>query len=156
MKCIVFSDSHGDSQALLRAVAVTGPDMIIHLGDGVRDCAVLINNFPQIPLRRIRGNCDFASKEPLTDEFVVNGKRVFMAHGHSYNVKCTTTAIVNAAVSRDADILLFGHTHVPWEENYEGLHIINPGSIGTGAHTYGVLTIENGYVNYEQKSSEIS
>jgi len=155
MKSIVFSDSHGDRQALLRAVAVTGPDMILHLGDGVRDCVALFNNFPQIPLRRVRGNCDFGSNEPLSDEFVCGEKRIFMAHGHSYNVKCGTTAIVNAAMYRDADILLFGHTHMPWEENFEGLLIINPGSIGRGMRTYGVLTIEKGYVNYEQKNLEI-
>ncbi len=40
----------------------------------------------------------------------------------------------------DTDILLFGHTHVPYTAYDDGMYIMNPGSIGyTG--TYGIVDI---------------
>ena len=73
MKIIVLSDSHGNTQALLQAVAVTGPDLILHLGDQIRDCAVLHRNFPQIPLRTVKGNNDFSEQELKTTNLSSKG-----------------------------------------------------------------------------------
>lgn len=37
-----------------------------------------------------------------------------------------------ARIARDAgcDVLLFGHTHVPWSRDIEGVRMINTGSVG--------------------------
>ncbi|MBQ5567659.1 MAG: metallophosphoesterase family protein, partial [Oscillospiraceae bacterium] len=74
----------------------------------------------------------------------------FLTHGHTYRVKYGFDAIINAACVARADVLLFGHTHTPYYADVNGLTVINPGSIGYG-DTYGVLTIENGSLNYEMK-----
>lgn len=149
MKILIFSDSHGAAEALVRAVAVTGPDLIVHLGDGLRDCGLILERFPQIPLRRVRGNCDFGSVELAEDEFVAEGKRFFATHGHRYSVKSGLTAVVEAAQHRGADVLLFGHTHRPVAERRERLLVINPGSIGSAPHPYGVVTVEHGKLSYD-------
>ena len=52
-----------------------------------------------------------------------------------------------AAMEADADIVLFGHTHVPFKDRSLGMEVLNPGSIGVGKEpTYGLVTIDSGLV----------
>jgi putative phosphoesterase len=146
MKIIVFSDSHGSVQPMLDAVFDENPDMILHLGDLARDCIRVRQTYPDIVLRTIRGNCD-GSAPADGDEFVTQGKRIFMTHGHLYGVKFGLGGVLNAAYVRSADVLLFGHTHMPLHETLDGLLVVNPGSIGMGKKTYAVLSIEHGAVD---------
>lgn len=44
-----------------------------------------------------------------------------------------------------ADVLLFGHTHIPLVDRAGELTIMNPGTCSRhGRVTYGLITIENG------------
>lgn len=151
MKILVVSDSHGNTGAILRAVSLTGPDMILHLGDHSYDLSVIYNNMPQITVRAVRGNCDRGAFELDSDEFVIDGKRIFMTHGNLYGVKMTLDSLITTAMYKEADIVLFGHTHRTYAKEYEGMLILNPGSVGLGEKTYAVLEIENGAVKYEIK-----
>lgn len=58
MKAAVFSDTHANTGLMVEAVRRYQPDVIIHLGDYERDTAVLRQEFPEIPLYNVRGNCD--------------------------------------------------------------------------------------------------
>lgn len=149
MKILILSDSHGDGEALCLAAARTGPELILHLGDHDWDCAALHRRFPQIPVRAVRGNCDLMSGAPVRDEFAAEGKRIFMTHGHLYHVKTGMDAILTAASVSGADILLYGHTHIPFYAERDGLHILNPGSVGRGKKTYAVLDLQHGAVQCE-------
>lgn len=153
MKILVFSDSHGDKDALLKVVALELPELILHLGDHDRDCGVVEWEFPEIPLRSVRGNCDRSSSNLDIDEFTLGGKRFFMTHGHLYGVKMGYTPILNSAACRGADVLLFGHTHVALYNVCEGISIVNPGSISMGRKTYAVLETGNGVVGCEIKQA---
>lgn len=155
MKIIVLSDSHGDTEALLNAVAVTGPDMILHLGDYESDCNVLRKSFPDITLYAVRGNCDVTSNEEIIKDIFVGGKHIYMCHGHTYEVKMGLYSLINSGMANRADIVLFGHTHVPYYDIIEGMHIINPGTIGYAGKTYGVIEIRGGEINYEEKSVRV-
>jgi putative phosphoesterase len=146
MKILVASDSHGNTQALLDAVFDVSPQLVLHLGDGERDCDKLRGVYPDLTVRAVRGNCDLRSREPDYDEFVVENKRIFMTHGHMYGVKTGLDSVLNAGFLRSADILLFGHTHRAFREELDGMLVLNPGSIGLGAKTYTVLDIEHGAV----------
>ena len=51
----------------------------------------------------------------------------------------------------DADIVVFGHSHIPWnEEGVDGQVLFNPGSPTERRRqprcTYGVLDLENGAI----------
>ena len=50
MKIAVFSDTHGNTGKMLRAVEALRPDAIVHLGDYERDTEGLKKTFPDIPL----------------------------------------------------------------------------------------------------------
>ena len=151
MKILVMSDSHGNKEAILRATALELPELILHLGDHDRDCSLVGFEFPEIPLRSVRGNCDRSSAGIDIDEFTLSGKHFFMTHGHLYGVKTGYTSIVNSASCRGADVLIFGHTHIAHYSVFENISIINPGSIGMDGKTYAVLEFKNGDVVCEIK-----
>ena len=147
MKILVLSDSHGNGDAMLKATERESPDLILHLGDHDRDCAVIEREYPEIPLRSVRGNCDRMSVGVDCDEFLVAGKRFFMTHGHMYGVKSGMTSIIQDAVLRGADVLLFGHTHISHYCVENDMSIINPGSISMFGKTYAVVELENGAIS---------
>jgi len=151
MKILVMSDSHGNKNNMLNAVKLESPDWILHLGDNDRDCSNIEAVYPDIPLRTVRGNCDRFSAGLDIDEFELEGKRFYMTHGHLFGVKSGKAKIIQAATDKGADILLFGHTHVPHYSVSGDLTIINPGSISSGGKYYAVLEIKNGAVECELK-----
>ena len=151
MRVLVVSDSHGSKKNIFDAIEIESPDVILHLGDNIRDCYDIEAMYPEITLRSIKGNCDQGYSGLDMDEFILEGKRIFMTHGHLFSVKIGKTRIMDTATVRGVDILLFGHTHIPYHSEKDRLIAINPGSIGTGK-SYAVLEIKNSIVECELKS----
>lgn len=142
-KIYVFSDSHGSIDGMTAAIERGRPDIIIHLGDCTADCDELRRRFPKAKISKVRGNCDFRSAVPEILKMSVEGRLIFATHGHAFNVKNSYTRVCYAAMEADADILLFGHTHIPHRDRGPGMEIMNPGSVGTGAKpSYGSIIIE--------------
>ena len=132
MKILVFSDTHARLSPMAKAVGKIEPDLVLHLGDHDKDAQKIAQDFPHIPLRVVRGNCDMGLKSPVTDEFICDGKRIVMTHGHRYNVKMDYSALIRMGQAAKADLLLFGHTHIAYYEQLGDMHLLNPGSAGTG------------------------
>jgi len=127
-----------------RTVRTLCPDLILHLGDYAVDAKVIADTFPHIPLRMVRGNCDMGSRVPELENFIVSDRRIIMAHGHRYNVKIDYTALYNMGRLAGADLLLFGHTHIPHYERADNMHVLNPGPANTG---YGLIQITGGEIH---------
>lgn len=142
MRILVVSDTHRD-EASLRQAILSQPkaEIVIHLGDGEEEAALMKASFPEKMFLQVRGNCDWGSMLPVTGEYTAAGKRIFYTHGHAYNVKYGMSEIVAAAREHKADILLFGHTHMPVCDYEDGLYIMNPGSLFGSGGTYGILDI---------------
>lgn len=148
MRILVTSDTHGDSASLRRAVlSQPKAETVIHLGDGGDDVEQIRFSFPERTFLQVRGNCDWGSTLPQSGEFEAGGKKIFYTHGHMYGVKSGDYTIISEARSRRADILLFGHTHMPREGYEDGLYIMNPGRLSGWEPTYGIIDItEQGIV----------
>ena len=145
MKILVFSDSHGDVENMRRAVGRERPDMVLHLGDGWRDASELHWRFPELPLERVPGNCDFRCVDDAVRVLDVEGKRILFCHGHTFGVKGSLDRLLCEALEREADVALFGHTHQPLVDQCSGVFLLNPGSIGFGRYsTYGTLLLGDG------------
>ena len=145
MKVLVVSDSHGNINALRRAAAITGPDVVLHLGDHDSDCAEIRSILPDAMIRAVRGNCDPTSRELDADEFVLEGKRIFMVHGHNHGVKYGLEKFCTSVWCSGSKLGLYGHTHRPLWQEIRGMQIMNPGSIGSAQHpTFGLVRLENG------------
>lgn len=147
MTIIVFSDSHGNIEPMNAAVRHYNPDMILHLGDHAWD-ADCIDHW-NIPIRRVRGNCDYGSDVRDNDTMVVTGgHKIVMTHGHNYGVKKGLSSIINMGQCAKADVLLFGHTHIALCENRRGLLLMNPGTAGMGSKlTCGLIYIDGDLIS---------
>lgn len=142
---LVVSDSHGNVENMCRAVELVRPALLLHLGDGWRDVSELARRFPELPLERVPGNCDFRVDERAERVAEIEGKRVMFCHGHTLGVKSGLDALLRAALERGADAALFGHTHKPLVDIRRGVVLLNPGSVGDRFRpTYGTLTVADG------------
>ena len=140
MDILVLSDSHGAIAPMERAVELTEPDLILHLGDCWRDAERLRDRFPDIPLEQVPGNCDFRPIEPAERLLEIRGKRILLCHGHTYGVKQSLLTAGYAAEERQLDLFLFGHTHRACCQQLEdGLWVMNPGASRT---SYGTILLE--------------
>lgn len=150
MKIIIFSDSHRNLEGMRSVIAEEAPDYVFHLGDHDRDAEALMQEYPQLPIVPIRGNCDGWSDSPETSVLQLGGLRFFLCHGHSYGVKRGFLQAAYAAMEQNADVLLFGHTHSPYYEcmerfDHKTLYILNPGSCGCGCSpSYGRILLSPG------------
>ena len=146
MLLAVFSDTHGNIEPMCAAIRAWQPDLVLHLGDYVRDAQTVRERFPELDLRRVRGNCDVGMRdEPEKLSLNVEGVEIFATHGHLYNVKYGLDSLRNAAWFSGAKLCLFGHTHQRLYMDMGGIQFLNPGSAGQGYELYGAqIVLENG------------
>lgn len=142
MRVLVLSDTHGDvfsvRQALMNQPTA---EIVFHLGDGAQDLMDLRSSFPEKMFIQLRGNCDWGSSLPYDEEIEIQGVKIFAAHGHLYQVKLGETELLSAARRRQADIVLYGHTHIPDNRYEDGLYILNPGSLHGYDGSYGYIDL---------------
>lgn len=145
MRILVVSDTHRDFYSLQQALLQQPrAETVIFLGDGERELDEAAAQFPEKQFLAVAGNCDFASQLPQEGFARLGGKAVFYTHGHRQQVKYGLSALLSRARAEKADLVLFGHTHVPYTSYEDGLYVMNPGSLGhprEGGPTYGVVDI---------------
>lgn len=143
MRIVVFSDSHRRVSNVLKIIErhKNNADLFIFLGDGNDDVDEALTMYPDIKIERVSGNCDFSSVYPASKIIEFAGKRFLITHGHPYYVKHNLYNLEREAKSVKADICLFGHTHIPYIENIDGIRYMNPGSAADGR--YGIIDTED-------------
>ena len=151
MKIVVFSDSHRDLENMRLVLQREHPDLMIHLGDHDYDAELLGREYPQLPMLRVRGNCDGWSDTPLTLTVVLGGVRFFLCHGHTYGVKGSPMRAVYAAEENKADIVCFGHTHEAYLDDTDPrITVLNPGAVGySWQPSYGLIQVSGGRMQVE-------
>lgn len=139
--------------------------LIVHLGDTVSDFRRLTSRFCDIPYVSIKGNNDFLEYESKEEElYNLEGVKCFFTHGHKYGVKSDLLRLKLKAKEVGADVVLFGHTHIPYRTKSCGALFLNPGTIGIssyGVSTFAVLELDKGVLlsseilTYNQISKQI-
>ncbi len=143
MRILVTSDTHGDLFSLKQAVEQQkSADIIIHCGDSRGEVDDIKMMYPQKAVYAVKGNCDFGSMLNTVETITVEGKKIFITHGHLYNAKFTLYNLCCAAREADADIVVFGHTHNAVAEYNDGLYILNPGSLHGYNASYAYIDID--------------
>lgn len=150
-KFLVLSDSHGAPFLMKELMESFAKDCdgIIFCGDGIGDLFYCIQHSQEnkgfakkLPpvIAYVQGNNDTSSisqeiggeskRFTVPSELVFNacGKEIFVTHGHLYSVYYDLEPLENETISRKAHIALYGHTHVPFEQQ-RNVYIMNPGSI---------------------------
>ena len=126
MKILVMSDTHGDSLVIDQVIKHVGSvDAIFHCGDSELDTYHESLNSVYV----VRGNCDFDSSFPNEVITEIKGTKIYMAHGHLLQVKNTMIPIKLRAQEAEADVVLFGHSHILGVELLDNILFLNPGSL---------------------------
>jgi uncharacterized protein len=151
MRVVVLADTHAPrrwrSCPPRVAAHLRGADLILHAGD-VCTAAVLDELTQYAPVIAVAGNNDgpdvAAWGAPETAELDVGGLAVAMVHDSG------PSGGRLARMRRrfpSADLVVFGHSHIPLDEAAGGLRIFNPGSPTDRrrqpAGTLGVLRIDD-------------
>lgn len=146
MKILIVSDTHCDTSRMDYLLESVDYDIAIHLGD---------SEIPEYEIKKrfdyyISGNNDFFIKDEVN--IIIQNKKIMILHGHTLGISVmnytrkTHSIIEN---NNDIDILLYGHTHIPYIKKYDNKFIMCPGSLTKsrlGNETYGMLTINDGVV----------
>ncbi len=133
LKIGVLSDTHIPQRAkTLPEVLVqdfSGVDMILHAGDLV--IPEVLNWLEEIaPCHAVRGNMDgpaLQNQLPEKKEIRANRIRIGLLHGHGMGGNSLQKAQVEFG-SRNLDVVVFGHSHNPYNEIHRGCLFFNPGS----------------------------
>lgn len=122
----VVSDSHGYIEGIRDFLPALGQvDALYHLGDYADD-AVPLAGMLNCGFVAVRGNCDPFSDAPKKTTVDWHGHRFLLLHGHTVSGRLS---LVYAAKEARADVVLFGHSHVPSIETVDGILLLNPGSL---------------------------
>jgi putative phosphoesterase len=132
MRVVVLADTHAPRRwrGCPPAVAehLRGADLILHAGD-VCVPSVLDELTAYAPVRVVCGNNDgpdvAAWGAPETLEFDLDGLPVAMVHDSG------PAAGRTARMRRrfpGADLVVFGHSHIPMDQTGDGIRVFNPGS----------------------------
>jgi len=155
MKILIISDTHGNLSNLKKVLEREQPiDQLLHTGDVIDD-AEEIRELAGCACAFVRGNCDIFSREPLSRDFGLMTHNIHMEHGHM--LPDSFNSIAYKAESVGADILMFGHTHVPVITTVGDITILNPGSLSRPRQanrkaSYIIMTLDkDGKAEFELK-----
>ncbi|RWR12589.1 metallophosphoesterase [Siminovitchia fortis] len=154
MKIVVTSDTHISGRAkrlpapLLKECE--SADLIIHAGDWV-EMGVYRELSEYAKVVGVYGNIDgegiqqhFKAKELIE----VNGFKIGVVHGHGES-KTTEKRALEAFEEEGADIIIFGHSHIPTIQYYYKVMLMNPGSPTDKRrmpyYSYGILHIDEAF-----------
>ncbi len=149
MRIGVISDTHG----LLRPEAVSalrGADHLLHAGDiGGEEVLAALHEIA--PVTAVAGNVDGfrCGHARATARVVLEGVRFYLTH--ILDRPRRPRPEVEAELRREAaDVVVFGHSHLPHDEVLSGVRFFNPASAGPRRFDYpvsvGMLEVRRGRV----------
>jgi uncharacterized protein len=156
VRLVVISDTHlHAAEALPREVLreMEQADLVVHCGDftGEKVYRFLEERFS---LAAVAGNTDCARiREELPDQRVIDcdGRKVGIIHGWGSPLRLAQR--VRERFSGQPDLILFGHSHVPFHETLGRTVLFNPGTASSFAlklhKTYGRIELAGGGIRCE-------
>ena len=142
MKIGVISDTHARTVAEIPARTLTmlaEVDLIVHAGD-FTEKAVLDGLKKMAEVKAVCGNMDSGELKrtlPQKELFAVNGKMIGLVHGSGGPWGIADRIRQTFA---EADIIIFGHSHVTCNRYLQGSLLFNP---GRARDSLGMLTIND-------------
>ena len=120
MKILLVSDSHRDVKYLYEVVEKENPNIIMYAGDHSSD-AYDLNLAFDIPVYIVRGNCDYDDYTGIDiEEIKIDGLGKVIRNMNS---------IYTMGVEKNANMVIFGHTHIQHLSKFNNILFVNPGAI---------------------------
>jgi len=142
MRIGVISDTHAttiDDIPPQVLTGLSGVDLIVHAGD-ITHQAVLDGLRGIAEVKAVAGNMDSAELKrtlPQREIFQVKGKRIGLIHG--WGGPWGIAARIRELFT-EVDLIIFGHSHEPWNQPVKGTPMFNP---GRARDSYGLITIND-------------
>lgn len=150
MKILILSDSHSALKFMRDCIDAIKPDRIVHLGDYYDDACAIAEEYPQIQMIQVPGNCDRYRCPPFVQELLsqkIDGVNFYMTHGHRHMVKQRLDLLISDARKCKAAAVLYGHTHIAdLHQEEDGLLVMNPGSCGYYGGSAGMIETNSGKI----------
>lgn len=150
MKILILSDSHSALSFMRECIESIKPDYIIHLGDYYDDASAMSEEYPNIPLVQVPGNCDRYRCPPFVQEIEIrkiDGMNLYLTHGHRHMVKQHLDMLLRDSRKCHAAAALYGHTHIAdCHQEADGLWVLNPGSCGFYGGSAGLMETNHGKI----------
>jgi putative phosphoesterase len=129
MRLLMMSDTHSRKLPDEVWAAVDAADVVFHAGDWVDEATLDALTGRARRLVGVYGNNDgpgLRARLPLVARVELGGVRFAVVHEtgakQGREKRC-------AAAYPDVDVLVFGHSHIPWDTTADtGLRLLNPGS----------------------------
>ena len=142
----ILSDNHSDWLPHI-AESLAGVDAIIHAGD-IGPYKLVLDMEAIAPTTVVLGNTD--GDMPINESAVVtlDGKKFFVQHiVDPHRLQATLRERLKRI---EPDVVVFGHTHMPFCETLGGVLFLNPGSVTQPRGDYRPsmvrLTIDDGKI----------
>ena len=142
----ILSDNHSDWLPHI-AESLAGVDAIIHAGD-IGPYKLVLDMEAIAPTTAVLGNTD--GDMPINESAVVtlDGKKFFVQHiVDPHRLQATLRERLKRI---EPDVVVFGHTHMPFCETLGGVLFLNPGSVTQPRGDYRPsmvrLTIDHGKI----------
>ncbi|MEK3742796.1 metallophosphoesterase [Brevibacillus sp. FSL K6-0770] len=139
MGILVVSDSHGLIREVAQVVKRHPVDKILHCGDFCVDH----KREPFAGMTLVRGNCDATSEVPTEQQTKWRDLHILQTHGHLFGVKSSLLRLHYRAEEVGANVVVFGHSHVPACGVERDILFVNPGSLqmprGFAVPTYAII-----------------
>lgn len=156
MKIGVLADTHirqGRSLPSFVWDSFADVEMILHAGDLLIE-SVLEELSLLAPVVAVRGNGDWLLSNLPDKTITAIGKiNIGITHGYLSKGKNTPERAYNTFRGDQVDLIIFGHSHVPYKSVHNGITLFNPGSPtdrrGQPYYSLGILTIENESYNIQ-------
>lgn len=129
MRFLLLSDTHGDFSVAQRlTLAQPAAEIVLFAGDGCREIEDVACLHPEKMFYLVRGNMDWNSEQPALRLETLAGVRILMLHGNGREVGHGSPSLRRLAKEYDAQIVVYGHTHVADVDYEDGVYYLNPGS----------------------------
>lgn len=129
MKAVIVSDTHGRFGEMQQVFEREKPfDMVLHAGD-IEGEAARLEEWAQVPVHIVKGNCDYGGAYPEEKVVSFGSHKIYLVHGHRHAVKIGIEILAQSAKQMEADIAVFGHTHISQADERYGVTVLNPGSL---------------------------
>ena len=124
MQIGIISDTHDHVPNAVHD-ALAGVDHILHAGD-VGPMEVITELESIAPVSAVLGNMDYSIQLPQTHVQTFVSQK-FLVH-HIVDLPVPSQLVRVAMADEQPNVVVFGHTHMPYNEHHDGVLFLNPGS----------------------------
>jgi uncharacterized protein len=153
-KILILADTHMPKKGKelpehLLSVLKAGVDFIIHAGDW-SEKSVYEELSLYAPVYGVRGNVEkdeWAKQLPEKKVLQAEHMKIAIVHGHLGKGRTTPDRAFQLCIDDKTDLIVFGHSHIPFMEKRDKIILFNPGSPTDKRRqkkfSYGLLTINS-------------